>query len=153
MAHNTRGAGVSQEDYIRPGGLPAGVPEGWGGAVQAAGEAAPGHHRQGKQPVGVICLPYSALRGLMYYHRPHSVVLWGRQLEMEEVPSPYTQGALTLGVIVRQQTHSNLWCHRRVSVYGVCVCVYRHESLYMSIHRVLHLGHWPPLIYCLTHSI
>ncbi|KAG8586570.1 hypothetical protein GDO81_005422 [Engystomops pustulosus] len=47
MAHNTRGAGVSQEDHFRPGGFPTGVPERRGGAMPAAGEATAGHHRQG----------------------------------------------------------------------------------------------------------
>lgn len=47
MAHHTGGAGVPQEDHLRPRGFPAGVPEGRSGAVQTAGEASTGNHRQG----------------------------------------------------------------------------------------------------------
>ncbi|XP_019299427.1 rho guanine nucleotide exchange factor 7 isoform X5 [Panthera pardus] len=46
VAHHLGGAGVAQENHLGPGGLPAGVSEGWGGPLQAAGAPAPRDHRE-----------------------------------------------------------------------------------------------------------
>lgn len=48
VAHHLGGAGVAQENHLGPGGLPAGVSEGRGGPLQAAGAPAARDHRQSK---------------------------------------------------------------------------------------------------------
>lgn len=48
VAHHLGGAGVAQENHLGPGGLPAGVSEGWGGPLQAAGAPAARDHRESK---------------------------------------------------------------------------------------------------------